>query len=82
MVMQNQKKKPHNISLWILVVGLWISLVIHQYRDSQVHQELYRNQQKNLHVFQKLEECLEAQLASEQEESSYLREILEHLQGE
>ena len=67
------KKKPRLISLWRLVVGLYVNLLIHCYQEHQVHQELFQCQEETLLVYQERTKVL-------QEQSESLKTILEVLQ--
>ena len=42
-----EKKKPRLIPLWIIVVGLYVTLIIHCYQEHhQVNQELFQYQER------------------------------------
>ena len=67
------KKIPQYISLWIVIVGLMINLIVHQHR---AHQELLIRQRRILQLHQELEQILAEQLEMDEEQRILYQEIL------
>lgn len=69
-----EKKKSHPISLWILVVGLYVNMFIHYYQEYRTYQEQIQYQEELLLAYQERLKVL-------QEQTESLEELLEIFQG-
>ena len=51
---ENKEKKPHRVSVWIAVVALEISLIVHQAVENKNHQEIFEHHQQVIEYKQQI----------------------------
>ena len=75
-------KKTRLISLWILVVGLYMNLLIHCYQEYKIHQELFQHQEELLLTYQEQTKALQEQTESLDKLLEMLRVLQEKKEGQ